>query len=93
MPQPWFAVHQVSVEHTCRACGEEFDTRHGSCPACGAVEIPFFLRAGIRILLVNYDEDKSAGRHFSREEKSNVAKLRRWLGKGVLYVPVAVEDL
>lgn len=24
----------MSIEVTCKKCGEEFDARHGSCPAC-----------------------------------------------------------
>lgn len=25
----------MSIEHTCEWCGEEYDLRHGACPACG----------------------------------------------------------
>lgn len=45
----------MSVELTCRACGEEYDARRGgTCPACGAVLMPGDLKRGISILLDYY---------------------------------------
>lgn len=37
------------------------------------------VRPGIHVLLVNFDEDSGAGRHFTREERAAVAAVRAWL--------------
>lgn len=82
----------MSIEHTCRACGQEYDTRQGMCPACGAVPMSGVLRFGISTLLATYDEVRGAGRGFTRKEKSNVSAVRRWHKKGVLFVPGEEES-
>lgn len=37
------------------------------------------IRVGIFTLLVNFDEDSSAGRHFTKDERAAVAAVRAWL--------------
>lgn len=82
----------MSIEHTCENCSAEYDTRHGTCPSCGAAPIPGWLIMGLNTLLVNFDEDSAAGRRFTRDERQYVTRVRRWLKQGVLYAPKEETD-
>lgn len=57
----------------------EVNRKTGQRSLVPAQKMPPEVRAGVYVLLVNYDEDADAGRKFTREENTSVAAVRAWL--------------